>query len=117
MKSPCKRLEIFVSESLKTVWKETEKLKMEETIICSTEVLESIFGKYKAINQGTQGITGNVLGICTFVGKKKNEQDIKETMEKCSVKEGLKWVREKIGSSVSSLRRQYFSVSNRAGSV
>ena len=107
------RLEMFVSESLRAVWKEAEKLKGEETIISSTEVLESVFGKYKAINQGTQGITGNVLGICAFVGKKKNEQDIKEAMEKCSVKEGVKWIRDNIGISISSLRRQFFSESNR----
>ncbi len=71
------RLEIFVSESLRAVWKEAEKLKGEETIISSTEVLESVFGKYKAINQGTQGITGNVLGSCAFVGKKRNFYHLK----------------------------------------
>jgi len=53
------------------------------------------------------------IRICAFVGKKKNEQDIKEAMEKCSVKEGVKWIRDKIGISISSLRRQFFSESNR----
>jgi hypothetical protein len=113
-KAPIKgeRLETFVLESLVTVWKEVEKLDEEETMISSTEVLESVFGKYKAINQGTQGITGNVLGICAFVGKKKGEQDIKMTMENCSVKKGFKWIKDKIGMSISSLRRQFFRGSN-----
>jgi len=101
------RLEIFVSESLTAVWKEVEKLNENETMISSTEVIESIFGKYKAINQVTQGITGNVLGICTFVGQKKTEQDIKKAMENCSVKSGMKWIKDKIGMSISSLRRKF----------
>lgn len=104
-----KRLESFVLECLGTVWKEVEKLEYEENIISSTEVIESVFGKYKAINQGTPGITGNILGICSFVGKKKNEKEIKLVMENCSVKKGLEWIKEKIGTSISSLRRQFFS--------
>ena len=64
----------FAKECLAAVNKETEKLEDWQTLISSTEVIESIFGKYKAINQGTQGVTGNVLGICSFVGKKKSEK-------------------------------------------
>ena len=107
--APLDEVKSFATECLETVNKEVEKLEDGQTLISSTEVLESIFGKYKAINQGTQGVTGNVLGICSFVGKKKSEKEIKIIMEKCSVKEGLKWIRDKIGMSISSLRRKYFS--------
>ncbi|MCH9626197.1 MAG: hypothetical protein S4CHLAM123_13900 [Chlamydiales bacterium] len=107
------RLIIFTYNSLYSVWKEAEKLTDHETVLASTEVLESIFGKYKAINEGAQGITGNVLGICSFVGPKKSEKNIKEAMERCSVKEGLGWIKDKVGISISSLRRQFFTTSKK----
>lgn len=103
------KLETFISKSLYTVSEEAKKLNDEKALICSTEVLESVFGKYKAINESTQGITGNILGICTFVGETKTEQDIKQIMERCSVQDAVEWIRNKIGTSISSLRRHFFS--------
>jgi hypothetical protein len=67
-------------------------------LIGSTEVIESVFGKYKSIIEGLRGITRNILGICTFVGRKKNVQEIKESMENrpyfksCEVCEKKIWI-------------------------
>src|SRR5207302_7128318 len=56
----------FILKCLNTLFEEVKKLDKGQTLIGSTEVIESIFGKYKAINEGLHGITGNILGICTF---------------------------------------------------
>ena len=67
-----------------------------------------MFGKYKAINEGLHGITGNILGICTFVGREKNVQEIKESMENCSVSKAVEFVKQKFGQTLASLRKQFF---------
>lgn len=102
------RIQKFILKALNAVWEEVIKLDEGQTLICSTEVIESVFGKYKAINEGLHGITSNILGICTFVGKEKNVVEIKKAMEKCSVKMAVEFVREKFGQTLSSLRKKYF---------
>jgi hypothetical protein len=69
------------------------------------------FGKYKEINSSAQGITGNVLGMATYVGSKEN--NIKQVMEKISVKQGMQWIKEKVGDTITSFRRRFFKVLNR----
>lgn len=103
-------LQQFIFKVLNTVWEEVEKLDEGQTLICSTEVLESIFGKYKAINEGLHGITSNILGISTFVGKELNENEIKEMMEESSVKTAMEWVGQKFGKTLASLRRRFFPI-------
>ena len=76
--------------------------------LCSTEVLESIFGKYKELNSGSQGINGNILGLATFVGPKLTEQTAKQAMEGCSTKSGNDWIKQRVGSTLGSLRHRFF---------
>lgn len=102
-------LQEFTLKCLNTLYEEVEKLDEGQTLIGSTEVIESVFGKYKAINEGLHGITGNILGICTFVGQKKTVQEIKESMEKCSVLRAVDFVKQKFGQTLASLRKQFFS--------
>ena len=87
---------------------EADKLKPGETMICSTEVLESIFGKHKQINVGKQGITGNILGLGSFVGNKQNEDSVKEAMENCPVKSACHWIKQKVGETTNMIRRKLF---------
>lgn len=102
------RLQTFVSKTLNTLWEEVEKLDDGQTLIGSTEVIESVFGKFKALNEGLHGITSNILGICTFVGQAKTEQKVKEAMENCSVKKAVEFVRKTFGETLSSLRKRFF---------
>jgi hypothetical protein len=102
------RLQNFISKALNALWEEVKKLDEGQILICSTEVLESIFGKYKAINEGLHGITGNILGICTFVGEEKNVDQVKKAMENCSVKKAVMYVSQKFGQTLSSLRKKFF---------
>jgi hypothetical protein len=102
------RIQKFISKTLHTVWEEVAKLDKKEVIISSTEVIESIFGKYKAINEGLHGITSTILGLCTFVGKTRSIIEIKNAMETWSVKKAAEFVKEKFGQTLSSLRRRYY---------
>jgi|TARA_B100000959_G_C14933403_1_gene604656 hypothetical protein len=96
----------FIGECLEKVVEEADKLKPGETMICSTEVLESIFGKHKQINVGKQGITGNILGLGSFVGNKQNEDSVKEAMENCPVKSACHWIKQKVGETTNMIRRK-----------
>lgn len=98
----------FLNEALKSLEIEVRKLKEDQVVLCSTEVLESIFGKYKELNSSSQGINGNILGIATFVGPKLTDQTVKEAMEGCSTKSGIMWFKEKVTKTIGSLRRQFF---------
>lgn len=107
------RLKNFSIMILKAVWEEVEKLDKDQTLIGSTEVIESIFGKYKSINEGLHGITANILGMCTFVGRERSGKEIKEALEKCSVKNALEFIKGKFGQTLNSLRKEFFPSSKR----
>lgn len=107
------RLQKFCSRVLHAVWEEVVKLDVGQMLICSTEIIESIFGKYKAINEGLHGITSNILGICTFVGRKKTISEIVEAMEKCSVKSAAAFIRQKFGATIDYLRKKFFPTKKR----
>ncbi len=98
----------FIVKCLNTVLEEVKKLNRGQTLIGSTEVLESIFGKYKAINEGLQGITGKILGICTFVGREKSGEHICEALEKCSVKKAAEFVKQKFGQTICALKKSFY---------
>lgn len=91
----------FALKCLNSLLEEAKKLDEGPTIIGSTEVLESVFGKYEAINEGLHGITGTIFGICTFVEGEKNVQEVKESMENCSVLNAIKFVKQKFGQITS----------------
>lgn len=98
----------FLKEALKSVEEEKNKLQPEQVMLCSTEVEESIFGKFKELNSGSQGIGSNILGLATFVGQKLTEGTIKEAMENCSTKKGLKWIKQKVKDTLGSIRHRIF---------
>ena len=99
------RLTEFVGVAMEAVSEEVQKLGDDE-LIASTEVLESVFGKFKAINEENHGTTGNVLGIAAIVGGERTEEEVKKMLESCSVAKGWRWVKEKIGTSIAGARRQ-----------
>lgn len=98
----------FLKEALKSVEEESCKLKPGQVMLCSTEVEESIFGKFKELNSGGQGIGSNILGLAAFVGPKLTEASIKEAMEGCSTKKGLQWIKQKVGATLGSIRHRIF---------
>jgi hypothetical protein len=103
----------FLKESINMVKEECEKLSEDETAICSTEVLESAFGKFKEISSGYQGITGNIFGMATYLSGDKTMNEIKQAMESCSVQCSLEWIKEQIGKTIGSYRYDYFRTKKR----
>ncbi len=99
----------FIKEALASLYEEVEKLNDDEIMLSSTEVEESIFGKYKHINSGSQqGVTGNVLGICIFTGGGLSEQQIKSNMEQVSTEIMKNWVEKNVGETIGKLRKKFF---------
>jgi len=103
-----KQLEVFTAKALNAINEECNKVAEEELLICSTEVLESVFGKFKEINAGNQGITGNVLGISAFVGAERTEQAVKQVMENSQVKMTVDWIKQKMGDTIGRIRHRFF---------
>jgi hypothetical protein len=89
---------------------ESSKARTGEVLPGTTEVLESCFGKLKALEDGQSksGFTGLVLSLGAMVSTRTAEA-IGEALERCRVGDVLDWCREKLGVSVQSLRRQAYA--------
>lgn len=84
----------------------------EERLLGSSEVLESIIGKYKRLqgNQSQHGLTPMVLSLGALIGRK-TICFVKESLETISVSKLSAWTKEHLGITVQSHRQQAFSPS------
>ena len=92
---------------------ESSKARTGELLPGTTEVLESCFGKLKALEDGhsKSGFTGLVLSLGAMVSIRTAET-IHEALERYRVRDVLNWCREKLGVSVQSQRRQAYGKPN-----
>lgn len=76
----------------------------------TTEVVESCFGKLKALEDGQSkgGFTGLVLSLGAMVSDWTAER-IGEALQRCRVRDVLDWCRQWLGRSVQSQRQQAYS--------
>jgi hypothetical protein len=76
----------------------------------TTEVVESCFGKLKALEDGQSkgGFTGLVLSLGAMVSDWTAET-IGEALERCRVRDVLDWCRQALGRSVQSQRQQAYA--------
>lgn len=81
-----------------------------ERLVASTEVLESVFGKWKTLEhqESRSGITSLVLSLGSLVGKWSRSR-IKAALEAIPVKHVTDWSREHLPSTVQSQRRLAFA--------
>ena len=81
-----------------------------ERLLGSSEVIESVLGKLKRLeqDQAQSGFTGLVLGISAMVSTTTLEI-IHQALETVSTKQVLAWCKEKFGRSVQSKRREVFA--------
>jgi hypothetical protein len=88
---------------------ESSKVRQGERLPGTTEVLESCFGKLKALEDGQSksGFTGLVLSLGAMVSNWTAES-IEEALERCRVRDVLDWCRKNLGPSVQSQRRQAY---------
>lgn len=85
----------------------------DECLVGSTEVLESLFGKWKTLErqESQSGITGLVLGLGALLGAWPRSR-IRAALEATPVKHVVGWCHENLPSSVQSQRRLALSGQN-----
>ncbi len=89
---------------------EGEKIPCGAHFLGSSEILESLFGKFKYIedNHASSGLSSLVLAIPALVGIL-DEFTVKEALENISVSYVNQWVNENMGQTFISQRRQALS--------
>ena len=94
---------------------EGAKAKAGERLVGSSEVIESIFGKWKRVegDQVHSGLTGLVLALGAIVSHTTSDI-IKQALESVPTKTVLTWCREKLGKTVQATRRRLFASQHNA---
>lgn len=79
-----------------------------ESLVASTEVLESVFGKLKRLegSYAGDGFTGLSLAVGAFLGER-TEKQAQEALEAVPKKEAEGWVKRVLGTTVQSFRRLF----------
>jgi len=103
-KLPCHsslRMKTVRTQLLYFVKEQGSKAETGERLLGSSEVIESVFGKQKRLeqDQSKSGFTGLILGIAAIVSTTTSEV-VKKAMETVPTKMVLDWCKENIGSSV-----------------
>jgi hypothetical protein len=96
-------------ELIEFVRGESLKARLGERLPGTTEVLESCFGKLKALEggQSKSGFTGLVLSLGAMVSQWTTES-LAEALERCRVRDVLAWCRKMLGESVQSRRERAY---------
>ena len=94
---------------------EAAKAKDGERLVGSSEVSESIFGKWKRLEgeQARSGLTGLVLLLGALVSHT-SAAVIRQALESVPTKTVLTWCREKLGKTVQATRRTLFAPTDTA---
>ena len=94
----------------------TEELKANPTerLLGSSEVLESLFGRLKRLeqDQAKSGFTGLLLSIAAMVSTTTTEV-VQKTLETVPTKKVLAWSKKYLGQSVQALRKEAFASDNK----
>ena len=98
------------AEFIQFVMEEGAKAKAGERLVGSSEVIESLFGKWKRLegDQARSGLTGLVLALGALVAPTTAEV-IKQALTTVPTKTVLTWCREKLGRTVQATRRALFA--------
>lgn len=101
-----------VSQHLLTfVAEQSFQAKHRERLWGSSEVMESVLGKFKRLeqDQAKGGFTGLVLGVGALVATTTREV-VQKALETVSTKDVLDWCRQTLGQSVQAKRKAAFAV-------
>jgi hypothetical protein len=112
-KSRYMNVDILIKWGLQTlafVEEESSKAKPDERLLGSSEVIESLFGKLKGIeqDQAKSGFTNLLLSAAAIVSKTTDEV-VEKAMKAVRTKEVLDWCKKNIGQSVQSMRKEAFA--------
>ena len=104
------RTQQLCAEFVQFVTEEGAKANAGERLVGSSEVIESIFGKWKRLEgeQARSGLTGLALALGALVAPTTAEV-IKQALTTVPTKTVLTWCREKLGKPVQATRRALFA--------
>jgi hypothetical protein len=87
------------------------KAGQEEAYLCKSDIIESLFGKFKYLNNenSMMGLTQSVLLMAAITGKM-DEKMVKEAMEYSTVNKIEQWTKENIGETVFSKRMKLMNL-------
>jgi len=90
---------------------EAKKAKGNERLLGSSEVIESVFGKYKQLehDQSKSGFTGYLLSIAASVSTT-TEDVIRKALETVRTKKVHEWFEKNMGRSVQSIKAELNSI-------
>jgi len=110
-----KRTKRLREELLDFISQQAQQAKPNERLLGSSEVIESVIGKLKNMeaDQNKSGFTGLLLSLAAMVSKT-TEDVIHKAMESVPTKRVHEWVKENIGKSVQSKRKEVFSSARKA---
>lgn len=106
-----KRAFSFASRITKFFKEEGKKVKSGLRLLGSSEVIESVIGRYKLIEErscGTRSVTPTILAIGALVGEITPET-IKKALEETSTSKLREWCHENIGETDCAKRRRLFA--------
>jgi hypothetical protein len=97
------------AQLLAFVAEESLKAKPNERLLGSSEVIESVFGKLKRLeqDQAKNGFTGLLLSISAMISTTTGDI-VQKAMETVPTEKVLAWCKENIGQSVQAKRREAF---------
>jgi hypothetical protein len=89
---------------------ESLKAQPNERLLGSSEIIESVLGKTKRLeqDQSKSGFTGLVIGAAAMVSHTTQEV-VTKAMETVPTKKIIEWIKENLGQSVQSKRNIIFS--------
>jgi hypothetical protein len=102
-------------ELVRFVKEESEKAQEGERLLGSSEVIESVFGKFKRLegDQAKSGITGLLLAVGAIVSET-SLKIVKQALESTKTKQVLEWCQEKLGKTVQAKKREVFGNHDKA---
>ena len=106
----CPRSKSFQAKMIDAIFRQESKLKLNDHFISSSEILESLFGKYKYLQsqQAKSGFTVSVLALSAMTGETTPEI-IQRAMASTTVKQVNNWGAENIGVSVQAQRTAWIA--------
>jgi len=102
---------LIFKQEIKKYFKVTiDLLPQIKEILCTSDILESAFGKYKNFvsNNPMAGITNLVLSIAAFTSSL-SKKEIKKALENVTTSNVKEWTKEFIGKTLLQKRREVFS--------
>lgn len=96
----------FLLKIVEIMKEEEVKVPDQKRFLGTSEVIESIFGKFKYLekNYSGQGLTSLILGLNAMLGET-SEAVVKEALEKISIQDVRNWIQENLGNSFLSKKR------------